>query len=229
MKNKTEIEHIEGSSTSYGFGIKIKLENRCQDIRLSTKSCDHYPLAGKFLRSFIFCFIAASFFCLPAIFLLELILGGSGFVYYLGFFTIFVSFSSFWELFWILIDRDKREWHICERKVISLLLSGVSVTMDNLRKAPKENIGCGTIGGLGRSFLCFYYLSLAAVHKYFFSFYSAEFWLIWIFVSTLYCILICAAVSFLDRKFFTIPESSFNKLKETLELAQEAEKIIKIG
>ena len=229
MKNRTGVEHIGGFSASNGFTIKIKLENRQHDVRLNTDNYDRFASVGKFQWSFVFCLIAASLFSLPAIFLLEFILGGSGFAYYFGFFTIFISFSSLWELFWILIDRDKREWHACEHKVISLILSGESATMDNLRKAPKENFRCGTTQGLGCALFCLYYLSLAAIHRYIFIFDTLGFWLIAAGITFLYCIFICTVGTFLDQKFFTTLEPNLDKLEEVLKLAQEAEKIIKIG
>lgn len=167
----------------------------------------------------------------------------SALIQYFGLLVAIWSAIHFYSLLFIACDHQSKEWHGCEHKVVNLLCGNKAITLENLRQTSRVHRGCGTHSGCVWIFLFIYYAAVSIVYNFmamglanhqtfgpiFDYFWWWLFGVLFLLPFPIYGILIYLVVSPLVQYFITTAESSEEKLREALEVAEKAYNIAADG
>jgi hypothetical protein len=225
---KRNIEVMEGRAYSNGFILKMENYDDRKHIVLQTEKCDPFLSFFQFSWKFLFCCVIACFFLLFCMIILRSLANYHYLRYFCGCFIACFSSLSLWEVLWVFMNRNIREWHACEHKVSNLLESDKSINMDNLKKSPREHLRCGTRIGVYSLFAFPYYLAILLFSCYFYNvlgfyWFSGAIFLSFVF----YLFFMVYVMAFIFQKFVTTAKPSDDKLRESLELALKADELLK--
>ena len=212
-----KITGFDAAASESGIIVKIKLQGVSDIFPFRTKNFEPYCFRALDLYYCLILFIAYNFFLLfsTEIFSVQ---------YCFGYFSFLHSMiKGGWAYLSLLFNRNLREWHGAEHKLIALLRSGKNIGISEFKNSSRVSAHCGS-----RSVLCgetlFIYCAMVIwldkVMQYFTG--GAYGWIIFV---VLFFVLLNQYKKLCDnflwrpaQKYLLTAEPCEEKIKETLEL-----------
>lgn len=212
-----KITGFDGSAGESGMSMEIKLQDVSCWFYFRTKNFEPYRFGAKDLLRVLLAFLIYNF-CL--LFLAETL----SVQYAFGFFSfLFSMINDGWIIFVLLFNRDFREWHGAEHKLVALLKNCKNISTPDFKNSSRVSVSCGSHDVLWTRTLfvyCFAIIWLDKVIPYFMG--GAYSWIIFI---VLFFALLNQYKKLCDnwlwrptQKYFFTAEPCKEKTEETLEL-----------
>lgn len=156
---KREIIEYDGVASESGFNINIKLRNTSKVFHFRTKYFEPYRFGIKDVYPVLFIFLIYNFFLL-------FLVRTSCVQYCFGFFSFFISMiNGGCVLLALSFNRDFKEWHGAEHKLIALLKNRKNISIADFQDSSRVSINCGSRDILWKNTLFIYCAMIILLDK----------------------------------------------------------------
>lgn len=212
-----KITGFNGAAGESGMSIEIKLKDVSHWFYFTTENFKPYCFGAKDLLRVLLAFLIYNFFLLFPVETLSV-------QYAFGFFSfLFSMINGGWAIFVLLFNRDFREWHGAEHKLVALLRNCKNISASDFKNSSRVSASCGSHDALWTRTLfvyCFAIIWLDKVIQYFTG--DAYSWIIFI---VLFFALLNQYKKLCDnwlwrstQKYLSTAEPCREKMEETLGL-----------